>query len=77
MKINLKAENPISPSRTLGESYTKPHTSYFMTPEEHAEVIAKYGPPKMPLHQHKSHYLSGKKGVKKNAKQVRGKKDAS
>ncbi len=67
MKINLKAENPISPSRTLGESYTKPHTSYFMTPEEHAAVIAKYGPPTMKLSDRRGHhYMEGKKGVKKD-----------
>lgn len=36
-------------------------TSRMMTPEEHAEVIAKYGPPLMPLHSHKNHYMSGKK----------------
>ncbi|AIQ19540.1 hypothetical protein H70357_24605 [Paenibacillus sp. FSL H7-0357] len=35
-----------------------------MTPQEYTDMIAKYGPPKMPLKQNKSHYLSGKKGKK-------------
>lgn len=49
-----------------------------MTPQEYSDMIAKYGPPKMKLRDApKSHYMSGKKGVKKDAKQVRGEKDAS
>lgn len=49
-----------------------------LTPQEYTDIIAKYGPPKMKLRDApKSHYMSGKKGVKKVAKQVRGEKDAS
>jgi hypothetical protein len=77
MKINLKGENPISPSRTLGEKVNSECISWFMTPEELKAYNEANGYPKMPLKQNKSHYLSGKKGVKKNAKQVRGEKDAS
>jgi len=51
---------------------------YTITPEQLAEVIEKYGPPKMKLREApRSHYMSGKKGGKKNEKQVRGEKDAS
>jgi hypothetical protein len=72
MKINLKAENPISPSRTLGEKVNSECTTRPMTPEEWA-----YYGPRNPAQRNKSHYMSSKKGAKKNAKQVRGEKDAS
>ncbi|KWX71604.1 hypothetical protein AMQ84_27160 [Paenibacillus riograndensis] len=79
MKINLKAENPISPSRTLGEKVNGECTSWFMTPEELTAYNEKNGYPIMKLSDRRGHhYMEAKKGVKKDAKkQVRGKKDAS
>ena len=54
-------------------------TTYTLTPEELAEVIAKYGPPTRPYGSYSSIATppTRQQGGAKRGKQVRGKKDAS
>ncbi|OMF93728.1 hypothetical protein BK146_17900 [Paenibacillus sp. FSL R7-0333] len=70
--------NPTYPNLVDTSRWDTRDTTYVLSEEQLAEVIAKYGPPKMPLRKTGNHFRGfKKKGEGKDAKQVRSKKDAS